>query len=144
MNKVPFLTLLATVAGCAPALAPGEADRILANAGLTRADALECRYQATAASANTPGMIEPSAVYNQLFGMCLEARAARAAELRPQPAPVIHQSAPVNASMCGPEITNPHLRAECRANQYDLVLADPPYSVEDAERYQTTMVKRNS
>lgn len=28
-------------------------------------------------------------------------------------------------------------------DQYDLVLADPPYSVEDAERYQTTMVKRN-
>lgn len=28
--------------------------------------------------------------------------------------------------------------------RYDLVLADPPYSVEDAERYQTTMVKRNS
>jgi hypothetical protein len=27
--------------------------------------------------------------------------------------------------------------------EYDLVLADPPYSVEDAERYQTTMVKRN-
>ena len=27
--------------------------------------------------------------------------------------------------------------------QFDLVLADPPYSVEDAERYQTTMVKRN-
>jgi hypothetical protein len=26
---------------------------------------------------------------------------------------------------------------------YDLVLADPPYSVEDAERYQTTMVKPN-
>ena len=26
---------------------------------------------------------------------------------------------------------------------YDLVLADPPYSVEDAERYRTTMVKRN-
>jgi hypothetical protein len=26
---------------------------------------------------------------------------------------------------------------------YDLVLADPPYSVEDAERYQTTMIKRN-
>jgi hypothetical protein len=26
---------------------------------------------------------------------------------------------------------------------YDLVLADPPYSVEDADRYQTTMVKRN-
>ncbi len=28
--------------------------------------------------------------------------------------------------------------------QYDLVLADPPYSVEDAERYETTMVKRNA
>lgn len=27
--------------------------------------------------------------------------------------------------------------------QYDLVMADPPYSVEDCERYQTTMVKRN-
>ena len=27
--------------------------------------------------------------------------------------------------------------------QYDLVLADPPYSVEDADRYRTTMVKRN-
>lgn len=26
---------------------------------------------------------------------------------------------------------------------YDLFLADPPYSVEDAERYQTTMIKRN-
>jgi hypothetical protein len=26
---------------------------------------------------------------------------------------------------------------------YDLVLADPRYSVEDAERYQTSMVKRN-
>ncbi len=28
-------------------------------------------------------------------------------------------------------------------HDYDLVMADPPYSVEDAERYQTTMVKRN-
>lgn len=27
--------------------------------------------------------------------------------------------------------------------RYDLVLADPPYSIEDAERYKTTMVKRN-
>ena len=26
---------------------------------------------------------------------------------------------------------------------YDIVLADPPYSVEDAERYQTTMIRRN-
>ena len=29
-------------------------------------------------------------------------------------------------------------------SSYDLVLADPPYSVEDAERYRTTMVKRNT
>jgi hypothetical protein len=29
-------------------------------------------------------------------------------------------------------------------DQYDLVLADPPYSIEDAERYQVSMVKRNS
>jgi hypothetical protein len=28
-------------------------------------------------------------------------------------------------------------------DKYDLVLADPPYSIEDAERYQTTMIKRN-
>ena len=27
--------------------------------------------------------------------------------------------------------------------EYDLVLADPPYSIEDAVRYKTTMVKRN-
>lgn len=29
-------------------------------------------------------------------------------------------------------------------DRYDLVLADPPYSIEDAERYQTTMIKRNT
>jgi len=28
-------------------------------------------------------------------------------------------------------------------DKYDLILADPPYSVEDAEHYQTTMIKRN-
>ena len=28
-------------------------------------------------------------------------------------------------------------------DQYDIILADPPYSVEDAEHYQPTMVKRN-
>lgn len=35
-----------------------------------------------------------------------------------------------------------HLESVPLAN-YDLVLADPPYSIEDCERYQTTMVKRN-
>jgi hypothetical protein len=29
-------------------------------------------------------------------------------------------------------------------DSYDLILADPPYSVEDAQRYQTTMIKRNA
>lgn len=33
---------------------------------------------------------------------------------------------------------------EVPLESYDLVLADPPYSVEDAERYQSTMVKRNT
>ena len=28
-------------------------------------------------------------------------------------------------------------------NNFDLILADPPYSVEDAEHYQTSMIKRN-
>lgn len=28
-------------------------------------------------------------------------------------------------------------------DEYDLVMADPPYSIEDANRYRTTMVKRN-
>jgi hypothetical protein len=34
--------------------------------------------------------------------------------------------------------------AQVPLGNYDLILADPPYSVEDAERYQTTMVKRNT
>ena len=33
--------------------------------------------------------------------------------------------------------------SEIDLSPYDIVLADPPYSVEDAERYQPTMVKRN-
>jgi hypothetical protein len=33
--------------------------------------------------------------------------------------------------------------AKVPLSEYDLVMADPPYSVEDADRYQTTMVKRN-
>ena len=32
---------------------------------------------------------------------------------------------------------------EVPMQSYDIVLADPPYSVEDAERYLTSMVKRN-
>lgn len=40
-------------------------------------------------------------------------------------------------------VADAHDMSAVPLEQYDLVLADPPYSVEDAERYQTTMVKRN-
>lgn len=36
-----------------------------------------------------------------------------------------------------------HTLEKVPLEQFDIVLADPPYSVEDADRYQTTMVKRN-
>jgi len=40
-------------------------------------------------------------------------------------------------------IADAHDLSDVPLHAYDLVLADPPYSVEDAERYQTTMVRRN-
>lgn len=40
-------------------------------------------------------------------------------------------------------VADAHDLSNIPLHRYDLVLADPPYSVEDAERYQTTMVKRN-
>jgi hypothetical protein len=40
-------------------------------------------------------------------------------------------------------VADAHDLASVPLHQYDIVLADPPYSIEDAERYQTTMVKRN-
>lgn len=40
-------------------------------------------------------------------------------------------------------VADAHDLAGVPLGSYDLILADPPYSVEDAERYQTTMVKRN-
>jgi hypothetical protein len=40
-------------------------------------------------------------------------------------------------------VADAHDLSDVPLDAYDLVLADPPYSVEDAERYQTTMVKRN-
>ena len=49
----------------------------------------------------------------------------------------------VNGSMTPTFIADAHDLQSVPLAQYDLVLADPPYSVEDAERYQTTMVKRN-
>jgi hypothetical protein len=40
-------------------------------------------------------------------------------------------------------VADAHDLSTVKLAKYDLVLADPPYSVEDAERYQTTMVQRN-
>lgn len=40
-------------------------------------------------------------------------------------------------------VADAHDLAAVPLADYDLVLADPPYSVEDAVRYQTTMVQRN-
>jgi hypothetical protein len=40
-------------------------------------------------------------------------------------------------------VADAHNLSSIPLDHYDLVLADPPYSVEDAERYQTTMVQRN-
>ena len=49
---------------------------------------------------------------------------------------------------CNPDmkptwVANAHKLQAVPLADYDLVLADPPYSIEDAERYQTTMVQRN-
>ena len=48
-----------------------------------------------------------------------------------------------NPAMSPTWLADAHDLATVPLGQYDLVLADPPYSVDDAERYQTTMVKRN-
>ena len=48
-----------------------------------------------------------------------------------------------NASMSPTWVADAHDLSAVPLGRYDLVLCDPPYSVEDAERYQTTMVKRN-
>ena len=48
-----------------------------------------------------------------------------------------------NAAMEPDWIADAHDLSTVPLRDYDLILADPPYSVEDAERYQTTMVQRN-
>ena len=48
-----------------------------------------------------------------------------------------------NAAMRPTWVADAHNLSAVPLERYDLVLADPPYSVEDAERYQTTMVQRN-
>ena len=48
-----------------------------------------------------------------------------------------------NPAMAPTWVADAHDLTSVPLHAYDLVLCDPPYSVEDAERYQTTMVKRN-
>jgi hypothetical protein len=40
-------------------------------------------------------------------------------------------------------IADAHDLSSVPLREYDLILADPPYSVDDAEKYQTTMIRRN-
>lgn len=49
----------------------------------------------------------------------------------------------LNADLEPTYVDDAQTLANVPLEQYDIVLADPPYSIEDAERYQTTMVKRN-
>ena len=49
----------------------------------------------------------------------------------------------INPDLAPTFVDDAHSLADVPLDRYDLMLADPPYSVEDAERYQTSMVKRN-
>lgn len=49
----------------------------------------------------------------------------------------------VNPELAPDYVDDAQTLARVPLEEYDLVMADPPYSVEDCERYQTTMVKRN-
>ena len=49
----------------------------------------------------------------------------------------------INAGLAPTYVDDAQTLLNVPLEQFDLVLADPPYSVEDAEHYQTTMVKRN-
>ena len=49
----------------------------------------------------------------------------------------------VNPELALDYVDDAQTLARVPLEEYDLVMADPPYSVEDCERYHTTMVKRN-
>jgi len=50
----------------------------------------------------------------------------------------------INDTLAPTYVDDAQTLANVPLDRYDLVLADPPYSIEDAERYQTTMIKRNA
>lgn len=49
----------------------------------------------------------------------------------------------INPALAPTFVDDAQSLASVPLERYDLVLADPPYSVEDCDRYQTTMVRRN-
>jgi hypothetical protein len=49
----------------------------------------------------------------------------------------------LNASLNPTYVDDAQTLLKVPLTDYDLVMADPPYSVEDCDHYQTTMVKRN-
>lgn len=49
----------------------------------------------------------------------------------------------INPALAPTYLDDAQALASVPLEEYDLILADPPYSIEDAERYRTTMVKRN-
>ena len=50
----------------------------------------------------------------------------------------------INADLAPTYVDDAQKLENVPLDAYDLILADPPYSIEDAERYQTTMIKRNA
>lgn len=50
----------------------------------------------------------------------------------------------INADLAPTYLDDAQSLMKVPLGQYDLVLADPPYSVEDCEHYGTSMVKRNA
>tara|TARA_R100000664_G_scaffold543_8_gene1711 strand:+ start:4546 stop:5136 length:591 start_codon:yes stop_codon:yes gene_type:complete len=50
----------------------------------------------------------------------------------------------INPDMNPDYLCDAHIMSESISETFDLILADPPYSVEDCEHYGTSMVKRNT
>ena len=50
----------------------------------------------------------------------------------------------INSDLAPTYVDDAQKLAKVPLDQYDLVLADPPYSIEDCQHYGTSMVKRNT
>lgn len=62
-----------------------------------------------------------------------------AVDVSVMPGDTVDNNSGLNPTYC----VDAHDLSSVPLHRYDLVLCDPPYSMEDAMRYQTTMVKRN-